>query len=56
MAAHANVRYTGSLVMIHILNEWLMFNSVLPSEPPLWPLALATIMASAMILGRQTRD
>ncbi|WP_290661073.1 hypothetical protein [Aquabacterium sp.] len=42
--------------MIHILNDWLMFNSLSLSEPPLWPLALAAICASAMILSRRTGD
>ena len=42
--------------MIHLLKDWLMFDSIMQSEPPLWPLVLATIMASAMILGRQPRD
>lgn len=42
--------------MMQLVKEWLMFNNVMPSEQPLWPLMLATIMASAMILGRQTRD
>lgn len=42
--------------MIHIIQEWLQFSHAVPSEPPLWPLVLATIMASSMILSRQTRD
>ena len=42
--------------MIHTLNGWLMFSSQSLSEPPLWPLALAALCASAMILSRRTGD
>ncbi len=42
--------------MIHILNDWLMFNSSTLPEPPLWPLALAAILAAARILSRYTGD
>ncbi|MGH6646273.1 hypothetical protein [Aquabacterium sp.] len=42
--------------MMHILNEWLMFSSSTVREPSLWPLALAAIFASAMILNRHTGD
>ena len=56
MLVHANGRQTRSLVMIHILNDWLMFNSLSLSEPPLWPLGLAALCASAMILSRRTGD
>lgn len=42
--------------MIHTLNDWLMFNSASLADPPLWPLALAAIFASSMILSRHTGD
>lgn len=42
--------------MMQILNEWLMFSGNVPREPSLWPLALAAIFASAMILNRHTGD